>query len=162
MAYDRNYMREYTALAGINLLENVIKQLQDLEIKLMEITDDFSKIGILSLEKQVQLVFGISADDKASRYLVYCLNMLNDHLTSEFPHREYALKLIRRCLGAVHRAVRSHSHIWNKAQLHAIITALGSAYVTKKKAFPYYYDDDKDNGNETKERKVLEYKEDDD
>ena len=139
---DRSYIREYAQLQGINLLMNIIERLKILETNLMSVVVEWQETRTLGLESQVQLIFGTSADDLTSKYLVHRISMLNDHLLSEFPHKDYALKLTKKTLNAVFRAIQSHSHIWNKVQLQSLLMSLGSSYVVKSKNLPYidYHD----------------------
>ena len=152
-------VRDYALIQGINLLVNMIGQLRA-DIKLLQgVIGDWTLSDTFGYENQVQLIFGTSADDKSCGYLVYCLNNLNDEKLSEFPHKGYLIKLNSRCLSAILRAVKSHSHIWNKAQLQTILNALGTAHVVKGKALPYYDPGEEEKKKEKKkERYVLEYK----
>ncbi len=155
-------IRDYALVQGINLLTNMVGQLRADITLLQSVMGGWEKEKPLILENQVQLIFGTSADDKPCKYLVDCLNKLNDHKLSEFPLREYLIKLNSRCLSAIFRAVRAHSHIWSKAQLQTILNALGTAHVVQGKALPYH--DSGEVEDQKKERKkkryVLEYKED--
>ncbi|HEC40456.1 hypothetical protein LCGC14_0957810 [marine sediment metagenome] len=155
-------IRDYALVQGINLLTNMVGQLRADITLLQGVMTGWKKDSTLDYKNQVQLIFGTSADDKSCEYLVDCLNRLNDHKLSEFPYREYLIKLNSRCLSAIFRAIRAHSHIWNQAQLKTILNALGTAHVVKGKALPYYDSgEDEDQKKERKkERYVLEYKED--
>jgi len=147
---DRSFTREYAQIQGINLLMNVIKRLKSLETKLMTIVNDWQRTRTLGLESQVQLIFGTSGEDLTSKYLVHRISMLNDHLLSEFPHRDYALKLTKKCLNAVFRAIQSNSHLWSKVQMQSILMSLGSGYAIKSKGLPFI---DRINKKDKKEKK---------
>lgn len=162
MPYERppSYMHDQAIIQGINLLVNMIKQLRD-DIKLLQgVIGDWTESDTFGYVNQVQLIFGTSADDKACGYLVDCLNNLNDHKLFEFPYREYLIKLNKRCLSSIFRAIKSHSHIWNQAQLQTILSALGTAHVVKAKALPYIDLGDEEGEEEKKKKKTyfLEYK----
>ncbi len=155
-------IRDYALVQGINLLTNMIGQLRA-DISLLQgVMGEWQKDNTLGYKDQIQLIFGTSAHDKSCEYLVYRLNKLNDHKLSEFPHREYLIKLNSKCLSAITRAVKAHSHVWSKVQVQTILNALGTAHVVKGKTLPYYDSgEDEDQKKERKkERYVLEYKED--
>lgn len=157
-----SYIREYAQIHGINLLMNVIERLKSLEKNLMEIVVNWQETRTLGLVNQVQLIFGTSGDDLTSQYLVYRISLLNEHLMSEFPHKEYALKLTQKCLNAMYRAIQSHSHIWNEVQVKSILASLGSAYVIRTKGLPYIDNIDEEKEDNVKKKKekpyVLDYK----
>lgn len=155
-------IRDYALVQGINLLTNMVGQLRA-DIGLLQgVMDGWQKDSTLGFKNQVQLIFGTSAHDKSCEYLVDCLNKLNDHKLYEFPHREYLIKLNSRCLSAIFRAIRAHSHIWNQAQLKTILNALGTAHVVKGRSLPYYDSGEEEGKKKEKQKKkyILEYKED--
>lgn len=158
MTYERSYAREWAQIQGITLLQNILKQLENLELTLMTLSESWIENRILNIEQQVQLIFGVSANDVTSQYLVFCINKLNDHLISEFPHREYTLKLTKKAIHAMERAIQAHSHIWSTAQLQSVLTALGSAHVVRTKGSPYYYNIEQEDKKKEKKIEVLEYK----
>jgi len=140
----------------------MVKQLRADVVSIQTIYTTWQKNSTLSFENQVQVIFGTSAEDLTSKYLVHCINKLNDEKMSEFPHQEYLIRLTLDCISAINRAVQSHSHIWNKAQIKTIMEALGTGHVVKGRSLPYY-DDDEDEDEEKKRKKekkpyVLEYK----
>jgi len=142
----------------------MVKQLRADVVSLQTIYTTWQKDSTLSFENQIEVIFGTSAGDKSSLYLVHCLDKLNREKMSEFPHQEYLITLTLDCISAINRAVRDHSHIWNKAQLHTIMEALGTGHVVKGRVLPYYdSDEDEDEDEEKKKKKekkpyVLEYK----
>lgn len=150
-----SYIREYAQLQGINLLMNAIERLKILETTLMQIVVNWQKAKVLVLASQVQLVFGTSADDLTSEYLVYRIGKLNDHLMSEFPHKEYALRLTQKCLYAVLKAIKAHSHLWNKVQLQSILTSLGSSYAIKARGLPYVDTSDEKKEKDKKKKEIV-------
>jgi len=151
----KSYIRDYALIQGINLLMNIIKRLQDDIIKLQGVFGEWNETSIISYENQVLLIFGTSANDKSCQYLVDCLSELNNHKLSEFPHKQYLLKLTTESLFAIMNAIKAHSHIWNRVQLQTLTSALGTSHVVKAKGLPYYEPDDKE---DEEERYMLEYK----
>lgn len=116
----------------------MIKRLDKDRIDLETVFGDWQKNSTLGFESQVRVIWGTSADDKACEYLVDCLSELNSHKMCEFPYREYLIFLTDNCIDAVFRAIKAHSHIWNKAQLHTVLNALGSGHVVAGRSLPYY------------------------
>lgn len=161
MSFDqsRGYIKDYALIKGIDLLINMVKELRADIVSLQNIYTTWKKDSTLSFENQIQVIFGTSAGDKSSLYLVHCLDKLNREKMSEFPHREYLITLTLDCISAINRAVRDHSHIWNKVQLHTILEALGTGHVVKGKVLPYYDNEEEEKEKKKKkERYVLEYK----
>lgn len=147
----RSYVHDIALIRGIDLLVNMIEQLKVGMESLQNVFGEWQESSTLGYENQVKIIFGASADNKASLYLVNCLSKLNKHKMHEFPHREYMITLTIDCLDAILRAARAHDHIWNKAQLHTVMSALGSAQVVKGKALAYIdYEDDEDKKKEQK------------
>jgi len=160
MSHDsRSYARDYAIIQGITLLENAIKRLDTQDAKLTTISSDWIRDFIPAISSQVQLLNSVSTNDIASKYLVKKLNKLNDHLLAEFKYRPYILRLSKEALHAMMRALQARSHIWDQAQLHSILTALGSIHVVKTKGLPLYdYEKEEELEDKKKKVRVLEYR----
>lgn len=157
MSYEKSYAQAWAQIQGITLLENMLKHLARQLESITTISGDWAKKGILNIKQQVELIDDVSADDIASKYLVFRINKLNDEIMSEFPYKGYALKLTKKCIYACQRAIQAHSHIWNIAQLQAVLTALGSSHIVKTKGSPYYLSEkEKKKGEEKKEPYFLD------
>lgn len=153
MSYDRSHIKDYALIQGITLLENVLKSLLIQEEKMEVISNEWIKDTCPVIKNQIKLINNTSADDIASKFLVKKLNKLNDHLLSEFPYLQYALRLSREALHAMQRAYQAHSHIWNQVQLHSILTAMGSSHIVKTKALPFYDYEEKEEEEEKEKKK---------
>ncbi len=139
-------------IQGINLLVNMIKQLRADIVLLEDVFGDWQQKSTLGFENQVKIIFGTSADNRASLYLVGCISKLNKHKMHEFPYREYLVTLTVDCIDAVMRAIQAHSHIWNKVQLQTVLNALGTAHVTR--GLPYY-DNEEDEDKKKEQKKHI-------
>ena len=155
MSYDRSHVRDYAIIQGITLLENMIKRLEKDRVDLETVFGDWQRDSTLGFESQVRVIWGTSADDKACEYLVDCLTELNSHKMCEFPLREYLITLTDNCIDAVFRAIKAHSHIWNKAQLHTVLNALGSGHVIAGRSLPYYGAPEDEDEDEKEKKKSF-------
>ncbi|KKN17695.1 hypothetical protein LCGC14_0963280 [marine sediment metagenome] len=155
--YGRYSSRDYALIEGIHLLGNMMELIEKDLVILQTVFSDWQLHSTLSLENQVSLIFGTSADDKASRYLVYCINRLNAHKMYKYKHRGYLIMLTKDCLAAITRAIRAHTHIWNNIQSEALKAAFSSSHIIKSKGLPYYEPEDDEDEDED-EAYVLEYK----
>lgn len=152
------YYREYALIQGINLLVNMVEQIKIDKSTLQEIHDTWIDSGILRFRDQIDLIFGTASDSIKCRYMVYCINLLNDYMMSKYPnHRGLIMSLTSDVLSSINMAIFGSAHIWSKAQLDSIRAAFMSSHVAK--SIPYYEPPEKEDEDKKREkRKVLEYK----
>lgn len=136
-------------IAAINHLIQIFKELKNLDIKLRNNASG-ENFGILNEGNQLSLLLNISVDDINSKYLVYRLINLNNHLHSGFPDKDLGIKLTRKALNAVLRCVRASGYKYAEVRLKAIASSMGFGYTSRTNALPYRV------GHESNQQKQME------
>ncbi len=142
-------------IAAINHLIQIFKELKNLDIKLRNNASG-ENFGILNEGNQLSLLLNISVDDINSKYLVFRLINLNNHLHSGFPDKDLGIKLTRKALNAVLRCVRASGYKYAEVRLKAIASSMGFGQTTRSTSIPFRV------GHESQQEQIEDHERDED
>lgn len=148
--------RDYSRVASLNTLINVLNMAKSEEIELRDIAKLWQKNGgLLMFDQQIALIQRNAASRSHIKFFIYRLKLLNKEIFSKYPKREYLILCVICALDALQDAIGESSYLREQVKNQAINAALQSTASLggSEQYFSSYYDE---NENEDEDEDYKE------